>query len=550
MSDKELLENLHQFPPRTRRDIIKQLMELRSKELIKITVPWIHWAPCEVNVLLVTDGFLHFGYNEFGFSEFIEIFKELERDANIHISYNVTLAHRSDPAASAAAAVDPMLTTEPSIVERIIDFKFDTSVSLASFDQVWLFGTANGTSIPGPALSAAEISAIERYMDSGGGLFATGDHGPLGKQLCEDIPRVKDMRIWDGSGNPEVSMTQSRRNDTNRPSPGDSYSMAFSNQQDNIPQNITVRMYDDGLPHPLLSISPTKRPSGVIDIMPDHPHEGECKAETSFTVTNSDTGEQHTISTQNIATSLVIGGSRTNSKDPTDPHCFPSIGVFDGRVANVGRIVVDSTWHHFVNINLIGRLSINNDGLDASDIDVVKQYFKNISLWMTRSRNMICLVKSWQFEAVFSSQVIEAAMDQPDIDIDKIDDRDLYHVGMLAKELLSESLTPALAHEFLRAPLQKVAPDLFGHLDYWSPGRSDIDALEREWLRVEPIAAIALGAGLIALAKNQDLFTKRESNANNKKIDSIFANAVEVGTRRAIARFQSVQRSGESLLKM
>ena len=36
-------------------------------------------------------------------------------------------------------------------------------------------------------------------MDGGGGLFATGDHGALGKALCGEVPRARSMRRWDDS---------------------------------------------------------------------------------------------------------------------------------------------------------------------------------------------------------------------------------------------------------------------------------------------------------------------------------------------------------------
>lgn len=106
------------------------------------------------------------------------------------------------------------------------------------------------------------------------------------------------MRLWadtdlsSGGENPinEVSMGAKRRNDTKRPGAGQTVSGLFNNQSDNIPQNITVRTFGTGLPHPLLSISTIIRSSGVIDIMPDHPHEGECTHEKVLSVTNSLTG--------------------------------------------------------------------------------------------------------------------------------------------------------------------------------------------------------------------------------------------------------------------
>ena len=120
--------------------------------------------------------------------------------------------------------------------------------------------------------------------------------------------------------------------------PGNSIADSFDHLSDNIPQNIAVRTFGNGLPHSLLSISTNIRPSGIIDIMPDHPHEGECKAETSFTINGV------TVPTQIVATSFVNGGNTSGGKAATEPHCFPSVAVWDGWLANsAGRIVIDST---------------------------------------------------------------------------------------------------------------------------------------------------------------------------------------------------------------
>jgi len=117
-------------------------------------------------------------------------------------------------------------------------------------------------------------------MNGGGGVFATGDHGALGVCLSGSIPRARSMRLWgDTSPNDalnEVSMTGPRRNDTNRIGP--SAGSQFNDQSDVVPQPISPKMYQrwTGLwrysyPHPLLC-----GPRGVIRVLPDHPHEGQC----------------------------------------------------------------------------------------------------------------------------------------------------------------------------------------------------------------------------------------------------------------------------------
>ena len=71
----------------------------------------------------------------------------------------------------------------------------NTFHDLDSFDQLWLFGVESDNS-----LQEHEINRIERFMNKGKGLFATGDHGKLGSSLSGAIPRLRGMRSWNRQG--------------------------------------------------------------------------------------------------------------------------------------------------------------------------------------------------------------------------------------------------------------------------------------------------------------------------------------------------------------
>ena len=505
-------KNMQELDRAGRIKLTKELIVARPDFMIDITPKWWHFSPCQVNVLLVADGGLHFGLDDFGLSEFITSFQKLEQESSVNIRYKVTLAHRSlNP-----GGVDPMLNSNTSIVNRITNFAFapisgKNTTPLTAFDQIWLFGIDSGAT-----LQNNELTAIETYMNGGGGLFATGDHGSLGGAMGRGIVRVKDMRIWSDTNVDqqinEVSMGGRRRNDTNRPAAGATVSDRFDNQADNIPQNIAVRTFGAGMPHPLLSISPTKHASGIIDIMPDHPHEGECKQETSFTVNGT------TISTQIIATSFVLGGSTIefNGKTPTEPHCFPSISVFDGRIGNVGRIVIDSTWHHFVNINLVG--------FSNSNFDVIQQYYMNIAVWMSRKKNMLCFYKYIIIRLMQKSKIIEASLNDPKASLKNISLTDLNSIGMLAREIVGTELTPVFAEQFMLDMLEYCAPDLANNLNSWNPKTTKSNVASSsyivDWINYDNIVGTAIGSGFIALRDAGDDFIDK---LTDKTLDNLFA---------------------------
>lgn len=525
---EEEFRNIHLLGREDRLRLIRKLEYLKPEFLRPYYPKWWWWRRCTVKVLIVTDGGLNFGTGGFGLSEFLTTFNQLQ--GTTWSDYQLTLGHRSFSPSS----------TNPLVVNQINEFNFKTSVNVNDFDQVWLFGIVGGG-----GLSADEREVVEAYMDGGGGLFATGDHGNLGSALCGNIARVKDMRYWDhippGSGDldSEVSMDGRRRNDTNRPRSGDATSMYFDNQSDEIPQTIAVRTFGGGTPHPLLSISKTLRPSGIIDIMPDHPHEGECKPETVFTVNSV------AIPTQIIATSFVLGGSTTNGgnegKTPTEPHCFPSIAVWDGREANAGRIVVDSTWHHFVNINLNGTGSTVDlpgiqPGLTAADFNVIQRYYMNIATWMTRRRSRYCWWNILLVDLLRNSQLIEASLDRPLAKMETIHLADLKSIGALAEELLATRYSPVFARELLLELLAEVQPGISGILDVWRPvdpakEKSKQAIYQQPWLNLDPMLYTAIGAGFIALRDDQRISGDDLKEEDSDQVMKIFAQGMDYGLK-------------------
>lgn len=528
---EEQFKNMHLLNRDERLTLTRQLRDLKP-DFLKPYVPiWWWWRRCTVKVLIVTDGGLNFGIGGFDLSEFLTAFNQLQ--ATTWGNYQLTLAHRG--------TIIP--NTNPLVVNQISNFNFQTGVTLTDFDQVWLFGIDSFGSLP-----AAEVTVIESYMNGGGGLFATGDHGYLGSTLCGSIARVKDMRYWADNpvGSPndvnEVSMSGKRRNDTNRPRAGDATSLYFDNQSDDIPQTIAVRTFGAGMPHPVLSISTTVRPSGIIDIMPDHPHEGECKPSTTFTVNGV------AVPTQIIATSFVLGGSTINGgvgKALTEPHCFPSIAVWDGRLASAGRIVVDSTWHHFVNINLNGTDSGGGDipgqqpGLSAADFGVIRQYYMNISTWISRKKSWWCWRRFLWIELLKDSQLIEASLNNPGEKLEDISLADLNSIGSLAEEILAAKFNPSFAREFLIDALEDANPNLSSLMNIWKPEPKEKDGGKeghyyQPWLNLDLILYTAIGAGFIALRDDKSIATSNLAENDLDKVNDVFKGGMEFGYNRAV----------------
>jgi hypothetical protein len=317
-----------------------------------------HWWRPKVRILVVTDGSGSFDETEsFGLGMAIA---ELRNDPWWWVRFEVVTAHRSSGA-----------------VADHTSFRFDTPpVPLADFDQIWLFGVLRA-----PAMPPAEVAALRSFMDGGGGVFATGDHEDLGAALSGDLPRINAMRRWRSGGPAGSPPPQSgpNRHDTTRV--GDTAGYQFDDQSDNTPQRILPTRYYDPFrfspflqrwrPHPVLCGR-----NGLLDVLPDHMHEGECVAPTASAVAADPALWPGGVRPEVIARARVEEHTNTDGHGFVAGRTFGVLSAYDGHLAGVGRIVTDATWHHWFNINLIGFVR------SSAHYDKIRNYFWNVALWL------------------------------------------------------------------------------------------------------------------------------------------------------------------------
>jgi len=328
---------------------------------------------CTPKILVYTDG-LSFSNTDFGLTEFLD-------------ALTSTTIHGMTPIVKTALRFSGNADFE--------NFTFSTSnFKKSKYDVLFLFGFATGN------LPASERDAISKFMQDGGGVFATGDHATLGQRIGGQLPRIKHMRYWNNPDVPSRNLVD--RITTNHPGVDNQYQ--FEDQSDSIPQRLYPKYYYDPVspnnlalskPHYLLQ-HPTK---AIIEVFPDHPHEGECVEPVSLTTTFSLDGITFDEFPESlpgvrpapevIAKSMSSGGGFPG-KHPVSPREFGAICAYDGHDADVGRAVTDATWHHFINVNLIPNS--DGPGLDADSLDRVKTYFRNIAEWLMPKTVRYCSI--------------------------------------------------------------------------------------------------------------------------------------------------------------
>jgi hypothetical protein len=358
--------------------------------------PWL-WAS-RLRILFVIDGPVDPGPKPgsgFGLGPVLDTLRD--PGAAWWVRFEVDVAKREGPASET-------LFPGPYGL-RYRGFRFtQPGFDIDAYDQVWFFGFHPGNDGGDDSnieaenffpLELPELKVLAEFMDRGGGVFAAGDHDYLGASMCHRIPRVRTMRKWThaqgvppkdaDTRNQTLSFThipQSSLDDQE----GDQFSQpsepVYSNTVGSSP------LFFDRVPHPLLCIN-----DRVIDRFPDHMHEGEVieddkvQLDIPLEIPGYD-GVEYPFVPQIVAPvaaaaaiSLPLERPRprviAHGRATNQVKRFALIGVYDGDRAGIGRVVVDSTWHHWFSMNLIGFQTLNRPVYEG-----MQAYYRNVGLWL------------------------------------------------------------------------------------------------------------------------------------------------------------------------
>jgi hypothetical protein len=370
-------------------------------------VPWL-WGT-RVKILFVIDGRVSLGRGyEFGLGLVLDTLRD--RSFGWWLRFEVDVRRRD---------------TNPAAPSSLDNFRFDQpGFSIDDYDQIWFFGDlpgiiSNDPDVPDQViereencpLSNKELRLVAGWMEHGGGVFAAGDHSLLGASMCSRIPRVRSMRKWlHAQGVPSFEGLD-RHETLQQVLLG-----GYGTESDRVPQPIApvYRRWisNDGISaHPLLSGE-----AGVIDRFPDHMHEGAVINEDDVIfdqplgIPGYDREEYPVVP---LETEPDIGSNEPTGFRPRPrviahgwtthieafPRRFALISVYDGEPADIGRVVVDSTWHHWFSVNLIG-FQDEAPGVYRG----MQNYYRNVGLWLATPQQRASMLFAAVWGVVVGSQ--------------------------------------------------------------------------------------------------------------------------------------------------
>ena len=486
----------------------------------------------------------------FGLSEFIATMSE----GGIFRLFALTKAHR-DTDVNGAADIE--------------DFRFD-AYDLTKYDEIWLFGVAPSYALTVP-LSDAELAALGRFMDGGGGVFATGDHEDLGVKMNGRVPRVRAMRKWyfpnpGPNGEPVAPPgIGAMRIDTTQPNVPGSLTVLFDNQSDDIPQPVMPHFYTwrTGLftseiyPHPVLCGL-----NGPIRVLPDHMHEGEVIVPSDLTASFNFGGTNvvefpadphgnriapeiigwgHVLAETNVSTE---GTHQEGPAAQAIARPFGVVGAYDGHLTGVGRVVVDSTWHHFFDINLVGdpvAPSPKNQGFNASAggkavLAEIQTYYRNIGTWLAGPERVFGLFVAGAYAALRAQPLVMLVHPGRAFSPDETE-----YVGGLAWSYLRRFVPPCTLLEVNWGVLMReVGPVL---PKPWHPTPGD----PGPYFNPEEIARTVLGYTVVALGHARPAIERAEGEEREALAFEAARHGLRRGVERVAAALGHQARSCETL---
>ncbi|MCQ4163132.1 hypothetical protein [Tahibacter harae] len=266
---------------------------------------------------------------------------------------------------------------EGSITEEVI----------GNADELWFFGTELCEK-PEEALKLTpdEIALIQKRMNEGVGVFATGDHEAVGWGLCGHLPpRVANMRNWGDAGAPSEdrpwsyeSTIRSPDQDVFRPELAGDSNRDEPDDFDVLPKPVWVLHLSKESPHELMQLPVRGVRKTAIRFLPDHMHEGKLHDYAEKPLSN-EAAALVTEYKEGPFPQIVARSVRSLFDDADNPYncvSYPVVSAYEAAEESLwGNIVVDSTFHHWTDQNAL-RLRFTPAWLH------IEQYAINVANWL------------------------------------------------------------------------------------------------------------------------------------------------------------------------
>ena len=257
----------------------------------------------------------------------------------------------------------------------------------------------------------------------------------LGRALGHRVPRAGRLRKWKG---PPTRLKEDSFNTQVLTSGTDPESLGL--HSDPVPQQLILRTFNSrgepvqgGQPHPLFLYMPDR----WIQLFPDHMHEGSVIIPRKLGTRTWPKGKHRQPEPRVVARGI----------DKRNAQLLNIVAAYNGDSANVGRIVADSTWHHYFNVNLNLFLP---PGDEDSAADQIGQFYSNLAMWLAPYNIRFEMARVMVDYLARDPHIFEDA--GPPTQDTSVEARmvEALTIGRRAFSLLSELASPCEVHELIQ----------------------------------------------------------------------------------------------------
>jgi hypothetical protein len=180
-------------------------------------------------------------------------------------------------------------------------------------------------------------------------------------------------------------------------------------QEDQWPQRLLLTTYPVPGSPPWTSFGRQVHPlfcgrDSPITVFPDHMHEGHIQLPVTYPAEIWPTGPNG----QQPRPEVIARGT-----DKATGEIYDIVIAYDGSSAGAGRIVSDSTWHHYFNVNLKG---FSPGGFVQSEL---AQYYANLAVWLSppaKRHQMAC----WLFWKLLHTPAVAMTASNSRLNLGKV----------------------------------------------------------------------------------------------------------------------------------
>jgi hypothetical protein len=152
---------------------------------------------------------------------------------------------------------------------------------------------------------------------------------------------------------------------------------------------------------------------------------------------------------------------------------------------------------------------------------------------------------------VFHDRIMEAALTDPQIPLERIPVDTLWSIGVHARDVFARRASQCQSRQWLIDWLIPVMPELRPWIDPWDPTFDPVKAPRPlPMLDPMPLADVALGAALVALRQAIPYPPEKLTDAHDKEAGEVIGKAVRIGLKAALADYGAQSKALAKMLKV